>query len=360
MLNRCILCLTVLSIFTGITAAQVPEKINYQGVLTDLNGSKVPDGTYALLFRLYTTPEAEKAVWAESQSVSIKNGLFNVNLGDITPLSMDFDRPYWLGISVNGGDEMKPRIELTASAYSLNARSVSDSAITSEKIADGAVTLEKINPEGATTGQVITRTASGVEWQSASGGLSGSGTANYIARFSGATSLTNSNIQYGSEHNGNIGIGASPDGTSSKLVVSHNVMKGVTSPAYLARFQTQVAFGTPAIKASITRSGDAYFEGTLKVGQNSISIAEIRQLTGITSSSTYTYIYLPADWNGSNTRVLSLEVDVSSTEIRWRPVGGYIKDANLYYHVYSTYIQLYQNTEYFTNQDYRVLIMRIA
>ena len=45
---------------------------------------------------------------------------------------------------MNGGTELTPRIELTSSAYSLNARSVADSAITDRKIADGS-TVRSIN-----------------------------------------------------------------------------------------------------------------------------------------------------------------------------------------------------------------------
>jgi len=44
-----------------------------------------------------------------------------------------------LGIAIGSDPELEPRIELTASAYSLNERSVADSAVTSAKIADGQV-----------------------------------------------------------------------------------------------------------------------------------------------------------------------------------------------------------------------------
>lgn len=66
-------------------------------------------------------------------------------------------------------------------------------------------------PTGAAEGYVLTSDASGVgTWQLAPGGMSGSGTINYIAKFTDSTSLGDSVI---CENSGNIGIGTtSPSG----------------------------------------------------------------------------------------------------------------------------------------------------
>ena len=37
-----------------IASAQIPQTISYQGVLIDINGKKIPDGEYAVTFKLYT------------------------------------------------------------------------------------------------------------------------------------------------------------------------------------------------------------------------------------------------------------------------------------------------------------------
>jgi trimeric autotransporter adhesin len=56
--------------------------------------------------------------------VRVTEGRFYVELGSGSPLTgVSFDTPYFLGITVNAGIEL-PRIPLTASAYSLNARRV--------------------------------------------------------------------------------------------------------------------------------------------------------------------------------------------------------------------------------------------
>ncbi len=131
------LCLLFIAFQLG--SAQIPRTISYQGVLTDVNGTAVTDGAYEMTFRLYDALDGGTALWSETQTVPVQDGLFNVLLGTVTPLTPAFDRPYWLGVTVGSGQEMVPRIPLAASAYSLNAHTVRDSAITSAKIADGQV-----------------------------------------------------------------------------------------------------------------------------------------------------------------------------------------------------------------------------
>jgi hypothetical protein len=125
--------------------AQVPNTLNYQGVITDSGGKPVTDGQYQLTFKLYTVASGGSAIWSETQNSTVTNGIFSVLLGKVTPLAnVPFDSPYWLGITVNSGSEMAPRVELSSSAYSLRARSVADSSVTGKGIAVGQV-MRKIN-----------------------------------------------------------------------------------------------------------------------------------------------------------------------------------------------------------------------
>ncbi len=134
-------CLVIGIMLTAVSAVlgQVPRTMSYQGVLTDADGNPVPDGTYNFVFRLYLAESGGDPIWEETQMVVISGGLFDVILGQVNPLDLPFDRPYYLGISVDGGSEMSPRIPLSASPYSLTARTVADSAVTGEKIASGQV-----------------------------------------------------------------------------------------------------------------------------------------------------------------------------------------------------------------------------
>ena len=152
---KCIFIPILLVLFlTFSLQGQIPQTINYQGILTDITGKPVADGTYNLTFKIYEVPTGGNPIWSETHVIPTKNGLFNVILGSSNPLSIPFNRQYWLGISVGSEPEFTPRIQLTASAYSLNTRSVMDNSITSEKIVDGAVTSSKIADNSITTNKI--------------------------------------------------------------------------------------------------------------------------------------------------------------------------------------------------------------
>ena len=120
--------------------SQIPQTMSYQGVLANADGTAVADGVYSLTFRLYIAGIGTTAKWQETHSsVPVIDGLFNVFLGSVEVLTPSFDKQYWLGISVDGGAELEPRIQLASSPYSLNAQSVVNDAITGSKIADGHV-----------------------------------------------------------------------------------------------------------------------------------------------------------------------------------------------------------------------------
>ena len=132
--------LTVILTFSGQQVwGQIPQTMSYQGVLTNAQGTKAPDGNYHLTFKLYDAATDDKPLWSETQTVAVIDGVFKVILGAERPLKIPFDQSYWLGISVDEGAELTPRLVLTSSPYSLYARSVADSAITSSKIASGQV-----------------------------------------------------------------------------------------------------------------------------------------------------------------------------------------------------------------------------
>jgi len=116
---------------------QIPQTMSYQGVLTDNNGTLVADGNYSMEFNLYNVETSGSMLWREPQTVTITDGIFNVILGSVNPLVLAFDEAYWLGITVDGGSELTPRIELTSSAYSLKSLSVADSSINSASVQNG-------------------------------------------------------------------------------------------------------------------------------------------------------------------------------------------------------------------------------
>lgn len=195
--------LSMLLLVCAITTAwaQIPQTLSYQGVLKNVDGTAVTDGNYTLVFKLYDVAVGGTALWSETQTAVVSQGLFNVILGSVTPLSLPFDKPYWLGVTVGTGVELAPRTQLTSSAYSQNARSISDGAVTNSKIADRTIDITKLNFTPLT---------------SESDPQVGNNTTNYVPKWDGAA-LSSGTIF----DNGNVGIGKT--NPAQKLDVAGNI-----------------------------------------------------------------------------------------------------------------------------------------
>jgi hypothetical protein len=141
--------ITLLFFSFSYSFAQIPRTISYQGVLTGTDGSPVKDGMVSLTFRLYNVSNGGDTLWQETQDVMVSKGIFNVILGSKTSLNLPFDEQYWLGVSVESGEELNPRTALTASPYSLN----SYSTIAETKPGQGLIIR---NSSGETTHQLNT------------------------------------------------------------------------------------------------------------------------------------------------------------------------------------------------------------
>nr|HQV30559.1 hypothetical protein [Calditrichia bacterium] len=105
--------------------AQIPTEIGFQALITDNAGNPVADGNYDVTFRLYETAGGGTAIWEENRTgIAISNAILGIPLGQVTTLDIPFDVPYFLGITLAGNPEMNPRIPLTTTPYSHQARSI--------------------------------------------------------------------------------------------------------------------------------------------------------------------------------------------------------------------------------------------
>src|SRR2546430_2734072 len=140
----------LLALAAGHAAAQAPRTIGYQGVLADPFGNLIPDGNHSITMRLYDAANAASAIYGEKQTVPVVHGVFNAIIGSVTPLpaSLAFDRAYFVGVSVDDGAELSPRIPLTAVPYAIHAAMADEVSSTATSVVrslngqQGAVTLQ--------------------------------------------------------------------------------------------------------------------------------------------------------------------------------------------------------------------------
>lgn len=120
--------------FSQSLSATQPRTISYQGFLKDGTGKPVTT-PMNLAFRIYSSTRSTSGpIWNENQRVVLTNGVYSVLLGSLTPLdALLFDIPYFLGVSVGGGNELTPRQPLTSTPYAFRA-SLSDKVSTSSQI----------------------------------------------------------------------------------------------------------------------------------------------------------------------------------------------------------------------------------
>lgn len=101
--------------------AAIPQTMSYQGLLTDQNGIPVPDGARVIALKIWDAAAGGNMLWTENQTVQTDQGVFNTELGTVTPLGLAFDVPYWLSVSIEGGADLVPRVPLTTAPYAFHA-----------------------------------------------------------------------------------------------------------------------------------------------------------------------------------------------------------------------------------------------
>jgi hypothetical protein len=96
--GMCFLIFLLLTTLPSVIHAGIPQKINYQGYLTDAQGEPI-NGTVEMVFSIYDVPKEGTPLWTETQSVQVVAGVYNVLLGAKSPfvqipnVKLTFDKP---------------------------------------------------------------------------------------------------------------------------------------------------------------------------------------------------------------------------------------------------------------------------
>jgi hypothetical protein len=135
----------------------VPAAINYQGVLVDSNGSRLPDGNTNVIFSVWDSPQSGNLVWGPvTNPVAVVRGTFNTLVGGLdstTPSPRDFaaallaqaqapNSPAFLQITL-GDTSAQPRQQILSApfAFVANTANSANTALTA-KSADHAATAD--------------------------------------------------------------------------------------------------------------------------------------------------------------------------------------------------------------------------
>lgn len=119
-------CVVITSTPSPSSAAML-RKLPFSASLKNAAGTTVADGNYTIVFSIYTALTGGTAVWQETQTIAVVNGVISANLGDVTaiPSSLTFnDTTYYLGVKVGTDAEASPRRTIGAVPLALNSSSV--------------------------------------------------------------------------------------------------------------------------------------------------------------------------------------------------------------------------------------------
>lgn len=126
--HRTVSIFLFLGLLAGMTmsVAAIPQTMNYQGYLTDPEGTPLND-EFSMTVSIWDNASGGNQLWSEGQgSVNVRNGYFNLILGTNMPIEdIDFSDECYMQIRVEG-EILSPRIPLTSVASAFLADQADD------------------------------------------------------------------------------------------------------------------------------------------------------------------------------------------------------------------------------------------
>jgi microcystin-dependent protein len=138
---------STLALALSAAAAPVAWPLPFQGVATDSTGRPKPDGSASVAFQLFDAASGGNSVWSETDTVSLKKGLFSLQLGtkQVLPLNLLGRKDLWLQVAFGGESPVSPRIAMgrNVEAWYAHAASTADHATSADtasyvKVADSS------------------------------------------------------------------------------------------------------------------------------------------------------------------------------------------------------------------------------
>lgn len=192
------LCTLLLVLFSySIALAQVPQRFNYQGIARDSKGNPMANQKMSLKISVLPTSDATNPEYEEIQSVLTNEfGLYTLQIGTGEALTGEMKTVKW----ETGNKYIKVAIDPKGGSDFVDAGTNQLLSVPYAIYADKAGVAKKSN-DGDRAGTVSTS-------------ASGTGTVNYLTKFTAANTIFNSQLF---DNGTSIGIGTASPSASSKL-----------------------------------------------------------------------------------------------------------------------------------------------
>ena len=149
--NIALVMLLSLLMIPASSFADVPVSVTQQGRLFTADGEP-ETGELDLQFSLYDAPEGGALLWSDEITADLgEDGFYSVVLGTQSqPIDASLleSGEIYLALAVNRGEELQPRLSLTAVPFAMRAQyaeQIPDGALSAASLADGSITSEKID-----------------------------------------------------------------------------------------------------------------------------------------------------------------------------------------------------------------------
>jgi hypothetical protein len=186
---------------SGALFAQVPQKFNYQGIARDTKGNPMAQQRMTLKLTVLPTSDATEGEYEEIQSVTTNEfGLYNLQIGNGTPVKGEMKTVKW----ETGNKYIKVAID------PIGGNDFVDAGTTQLLSVPYAIYADKAGMAKTTAGSDRAGTVST--------SAAGTGTINYLTKFTAANTIYNSQLF---DNGTNVGIGTTTP--SAKFHINQNV-----------------------------------------------------------------------------------------------------------------------------------------
>jgi hypothetical protein len=292
-----------------------PATLNYQGFLTDQKSGVPVNASVSVVFAIYDSTSGGPALYTETQTLAVSNGVINAQIGSVTPFpaTLAFDKPYWLEVTV-GSDTLAPRQAVASSAYAQTASGITSFGSSNTRAGDSALQSNTIGFGNTAygVGALQSNTSGMLNSASGAGALSSNTTGRWNTAFG----------QYALQLNttGGSNTASGQGALLSNSTGSYNTASGQGALSSNTTGNLNTASGHTALLLNTTGSNNtATGQGALSYnttgGSNTASGQAALQLntTGSNNSATGQYALYANTTGASNTAVGQAALQLNTT-----------------------------------------------